>query len=589
MTARVKKLVIGGLVVAALAVGGSFAVQHFIRMGVAADVTRFTPADAEFVFWVPRLDETAESVFSFTRGIQEASRLRELFKAETGVDLGTAKGMREVGIDPEAGLVVFVRNQMVHLLLGVEDAAILSTALDAKFANLGYSAPKISALDEESQLHEVMEGSGKTYAAFGAQEGLMVIVYRQNGEDPSQAVRDVLAYSGASFFDSARFKSAEAELGSTGPLLFAAGETLKGAADAQIKVLDAFGIPPLVLGLIRPKLETYVSQIDFAAARLDVNSCAAAINATLKLSDEAKLAAPDWKASADLVAPKFGQFLPRDTVLMIRLGFDAAKLSGLVTTLTSSLANLGNIFGLGGDKFDPLAAVLAGQIHPDLVDRHLMTDVVNHISGHLSVAVLGLGKKAKLNHILKPKNAIAWLSRVKLAAALQLKDPQVFWDKWWAKREVLGKLGFELERLVHPEWHVLRLTRNCKRKQLKAGQKRPKTKPICERYGVILQGDTLIWTTGRGTLERIFDTMKGQTGNLAGLTREAAATAVLESGPLVVGGYFSFDGLLKAIANRNLPGGATRYLAQMYEFAFSFDSGGATNPAGVQSQLLLTR
>ena len=83
----------------------------------------------------------------------------------------------------------------------------------------------------------------------------------------------------------------------------------------------------------------------------------------------------------------------------------------------------------------------------------------------------------------------------------------------------------------------------------------------------------MLWlTTGAGTLERLLASASGESASLPGLTREVLARDVLGTSEQLMGAYFSFDGLLHAVQNRNLPGGATRYLAQMFELAVRIDS-----------------
>ncbi len=571
---------------------GYFGARHLQRMGVAADVTEFTPADADALLYIPRVDEFTESMVVFTRGIQEAARFRELLKPETGVELGDADGLRRVGVDPEAGLVVFSRAGMAHILFGVEDAETFVLALKAKFINLGHAPARQSAPDENGVVVYTIEGDdGADHAAFAAHDGLLVLVYRGLGQDPAAGVKAVLQGTGdkGGFFETPRFKEIQAKLGTDGPLFFAAGDGLARRPDGKPRLgfLDAMQLPAFVDTFVRGRISGYLSKVSYAAARVKVEPCAANLHATVQVEDGATLLPKEWIIPDSVTAPDFGKLLPRDTVFFTRVGVNtdgAAAMLKQVSKLGADLAQFGAILGMGGKGMDPIAGLLGKFVHEDLGDKHLTNDVLEHFTGHMAVGLVGVHRKAKAEDVMKVSDLKVWLGRtVQLVGAVQLKEPKAFFDKWWAEKDVLGKFGFEIERLKHPQWQVFRLQRGCTQKRAPKGSKAKK--PVCERYGVMLAGDLLVLTTGPSTLERVYDAMAGNAGSMHGLTREPLARSVMEHGPMLAGGYFSFDGLLKAVRNLNLPGGATRYLAQMYELAFTLDAAGGET----SSRLLLTR
>ncbi len=580
------------VVLAVIAAAGTYAWKQYRQRGVAADVTKFTPEDVEAVLWIPRVDQVTGDLLTFSRGIQEAARFRELLKPETGVDLGDPDGLRRVGVDPEAGLVVFTRGGMPHVLFGVEDAETFIEALKAKFVNMGQSPAAPSTPDARGVVvWSVPAQNEGTHAAFAAHEGLLVLVYRAGGSDPAAAVRAVLAHAGEGFFESERYREIEAELGAEGPLIWADGASFARLPDgkANIAFLDRVKLPPLLYGMLRSQFEAWLLGVSWAGARMSVNPCASQVQATVQGADGTQLFPPGWLLPADDIGPALGGVLPRDTVLFTRVGINIAgpaELLKQIANLTGGIGKLGDLFGLGGEKRDPVALLLSKTVHPTLTDRHVVRDVLDHLTGHVGIAFAGVHRRARAEEVLNLKDLRRWLGHtIQLVVTLELKEPKRLLTKWWPKRELLGEFGFDVDRLEHDEWTVLRLKRNCGPNVKPRIVKKKKVYPPCETYGAMVAGELLVLTTGEGTLERVYESMAGGAMSLEGLTREPLARGVLKQAPMTTGGYFSFDGLLKAVRNLNLPGGATRYLAQMYELAFTLDIDGGD----ATSRVLLTR
>ena len=571
--------------------------HYYKRLGVAADVTLHTPADVEAVLWIPRVDTFTSTMLTFSRGIQEAEKLREFLKPETGVDLGDPEGLRRVGVDPEAGLVVFSRGGLAHVLFGVEDAETFTEALLAKFLNLGFPPIRSTAPNADGVvIFEVpaQKGTG-IHAAFAAHDGLMVLVYRALGENPAAGVKAVLnGVGGAGFFESEHYKTIVAELGDEGPLVYVAGDAFardeKGLPAAGW--FDDLGLPGILNIFVGTRVKAYIQSIDYLAARLSVTTCAANLRANLAVRDGVTLLPDNWLLKDDVVAPDLGRVLPRDTVFMTRLAFNldgVREAMGQIAKLGSNLSELGAIVGLGGKGTDPVAGLLGQFVHKSLEDRHVVADGLDHLTGHVAVALVGVNKKASLSEVADFSHPGKLMGHtLQLVFAAQVKDAGKVWETWWPKREVLAEEGFTTQELLHPEWKGFKLERNCGPPPApKPGEKKKRqtVPPVCENYGVLLAGDVFLFTTGPGTLDRVTETMRGAASTLEGLSREPLAHEVLRHGPMLNGGYFSFDGLLKAVRNRNLPSGATRYLAQMYELAYRLKTRGGD----VNAHVLLTR
>jgi hypothetical protein len=317
-----RKRILAATLVVATAVGGYFAWKHYDRLRAGADVTRYVPANAQTLFWVPRLDQAAEALSRFTRGINEAARLREYLKAETGADLGSAEGLRQVGVDPEAGMAIYSQGPLIHLLFGVEDPLKLSRAIAAKFVNLGYPPPANAENEDTTQIRTVKDAEGRVYAAYAARDGLMAVVYSVSDADPTEGLKGVFDTSGDRFFDSETYKAAEKKVPGEGPLIFLEGAAIATQPDgkSRAEVLNALGLPGVVDAFVRPSVEDYLKRLRYVAARLDVSPCATSVNVVLDVEGDARLLPATWLLPDSSQSPDFGQMMPRDTVMMMRLG-----------------------------------------------------------------------------------------------------------------------------------------------------------------------------------------------------------------------------------------------------------------------------
>lgn len=591
---RGKKIALWATLLVAIVCVGVWIGLRLWRMGVAADVTKYTPADADIVLWVPELGQFTDAMVTFSRGVNQATRLRKLLESETGVDLGDEDGLRRVGVDPEAGMVVFIRDGMIHLLLGVEDAETFVAALRSKFVNLGYTSVTATEPNGEGVVTHVVgdKATESAYAAFAARDGLMVLVLRDQGADPRAGLKAVLGGVGqvGGFFDGAHFKAIEAELGKKGPLFYVNGDVFARDSEGKPRIgfLDQLKLPGLVDNIyVRPRFGDYFQRIEWLSARAEVGKCASSMNIALRVRDGVTLVPPSWLRPADESLPAVGSILPRETVLVARVAVNMAEITPILWALDKLLLGVRQtrkLFGSRAEDLPPLGAILGEFVHTDLADRHLVRDVAEHLTGHLAVAIVGIDRDAKLTDVIRPDDAEEWFSKVKVVLAAQLRDPDVFIEQLWKKKPVLKKLGFKAKQRDFARGRALRIERNCRPFRRPTTKKKQKV-PRCERYGLAVIDDMLLITSGRGTVDRLLEVMDGKAKDLSSQTKEPLAKKVLESGALLTGVYFSVDGLLKALRDRNLPAGAKGYLAQMYELAITLNPTGT----GASGRVLLTR
>jgi hypothetical protein len=470
---------------------------------------------------------------------------------------------------------------MLHLLLGVENADTVTEALSNKFNNLGFKLQEVSA-SSGPNIFKVLSSDGGVHAAYGAQGGLLVLVYRRRGNDPMAAVTAVhgAGDAGSGFFATADFKEVEGKLGKDGALFFARGSrlVLNAQGEPRLGWLNSLGLPDFVDAFVRVRVTDWLQKVKYGAARLSLNSCAASMSVMLQATDGVELLPGNWLLDDAVGGPDFGRMLPRDTVAMARFSVNVAPFIQFVKQMASlgaGVQKLGNLLGLGGKSVDPIAPILGNFIHPLLADRHLVKDVLAHLTGRFAVGVLGMDADAQFVDLLRFRsNPVGWLHTAELVAALELKDAKAFFAKWWAKRSIAASIGFAIAERRGQNWIGVTLERRCRGKG-----------KGCQRINLVLKGDVLLVLTGRSSLDRVAAVLDGKASDYRGLTREKEAIAVLEHAPMFAGAYFSFDGLLRALRNRNLPGGATRYLAQFYELAMTFDTAGPN----ARAKLLLTR
>jgi hypothetical protein len=559
------------------------------RLGASADVQSYVPADAQAILWIPQIGEFTTQLMSFTRGIQETSLLRDALKPETGVDLGDVEGMRRVGIDPEAGVALVWKEGLAYILLGVEDADALSAGLSAKFKNLGYTVQPPPE-DDAGGLYLVYESAGSEHAAFQSRNGLMALTYRVTGDSPSQALSGIFSVSQGSFFTTERYKRLRERVGDKG-LMFYLDTDMSDGPRSELSLRSASSIlPPLVGPLVIAHLKKWMAKVQFLAGSITLSSCEALAKLTaVTETSTAPLIPKEWVIQGDGSIPKMAAVLPRDTVLFTRLELNVTPVGALIRSLAGFTGGLRGLLG----KTDAVASLLGEYVHPDLADRHLIRDVVDQLSGQVGVALLGIDRRAPVNELIDFSFPQRWLNQAQLVFAVEVRDGAHFWDRWWSKRGLLSALGYSVLERTDIDSSVAdnlgAIERMCSRKERRTARRKSRTNktllPPCERYHVLRRGNMLWITTGAGTIERVLAAIRGDAAPLPGLTREPLATAVFESAHMSLGGYFSFDGLLKSIENRNLPGGATRYLAQMFEFVFRLD---VTGPHG-DLDLLLTR
>ena len=197
--------------------------------------------------------------------------------------------------------------------------------------------------------------------------------------------------------------------------------------------LDKLKLHSVVDAFVRARTGAWLSKVSYGAARITMSSCAASIRGTLTASDGAELLPIDWLHSADSTGPDFGKMLPRDTVAMTRLNISVAPIARMVdqvARLGAGMKQLGNILGLGGKGEDPIATLLGNMVHPQLADRHVVKDLLDHLSGRFSVAIVGLNQEAQFNDVLRIKShPIRWLNAVQLVAVVELNNTSGFWNK----------------------------------------------------------------------------------------------------------------------------------------------------------------
>ncbi len=549
-----------------------------MQLGIAADVKEFTPPDVDALLWLPRVDRTTENLIRFSRGVAETEALQTFLKPETGVDIADPDGLRKAGIDPEAGLVLFTRNGNLFLLFGVEDEEKFTEALVAKFQNSGHH--NVTPSETNSHIYRVPDPKDESnnVAAFGAHNGLMALVYRRAGKDPLQVIDEVLKPLGdKSFFETKRYTDIVQQVGKEGPLIYADGRTFAKNADGNPRSqwIQRIQMPSMVRTVITERINRYLSNISYLAARVGLDDCTAAVRSVVKVENKTSLIPPSWLLNTQSPPPKFGELLPRDTVFMARTAIRMERISDIALQLGRMGSGISGVLGLGKPSEDPVQKFLGDHVHRDLADRHIVKDITGHMTGHVALGIVGLDPRVTIRKlsrtIQEPSTALQAFHAVLL---VEMHHPKKFIDTWWPKRSILERHGFKITRTEEADSVLIKIRRGCKTNRSK-----------CEEYGFLAAGNVVFFTSGRDTVNRLQDVLALKSSNLNTRTREPLAKKVLEDQHMLTGAYLSFDGLLKAVQKRNVPGGIKRYLSQFFEVALSLD----LNDNGVNGQLLLTR
>ncbi|MEC8022555.1 MAG: hypothetical protein VX223_01385 [Myxococcota bacterium] len=563
--------------------------QYVTRPTASTDVSAYVPADAESILWVPILHEFTSQLMLFSRGIQEIALFRDLLKAETGVVIVDSESIRDIGVDPEAGLALVWRSGHLHLLIGVQNEARLSSAIISKFENLGYRVQSPPP-DGQGALYSAYGASDELRAAFDIRDGLMVLVYAADGTNPVDAITSIYERGSQTFFQTDRYQDVVSKVGESGVLLYSATTQDNATLARLTQLTQSEAIPSILRPWIRPAIDAWLRSVEYVAGSIRIGSCETQSKVVVVSQSEGVSLIPRaWRMSSDLPIPDMASILPRDTVLFTRQELRLKPLENLLRKLAGLTGGIRGLLGAG----DPTAEVLGKYVHPELNDRHVVKDVFSHLTGHLSVAFLGIDRRAPVAELIDLSVPQRWLNQVQLVLGLQVRDGSKFWARWWPKRTILETLGYAITSIPGIPSSVadaaVTIRRMCTtRDRARTTRRQPRrtgTRIPCETYGILRRGDLIWMTTGAETLERLLTTAKGDTAPMPGLTREPLAKSVLGSSSMFFGGYFSFDGLLKAVENRNLPGGATRYLAQMFEMAFLLDTDGND----LRYEFLLTR
>ena len=569
-------------------------VRYLQRQRASVDVRAFIPAVIEGLIFIPKVDEFTEQLIHFIRGIEEVSLVSELLKNETGVQLRDSESLRAVGIDPEAGLGLFWAQDCLYLLLGVEEPESLLSALSSKFNNLGFDV-EMSTSSDSTPEYRVLGPEKRLVATYRVEESLLTVVYSDAELAPETAFNLVSSPAGQAFFDTEEGIALQKEHTASKAMFYL---RIQDNSVHPWMVLPST-VPASIRGWLQSFVDAMRAGVQSVTGALHLGSCEAGLQIVLTAAQDAgPLVATGWKLESApstqsnvSTAVGLADLLPRDTVLFTRFEVNLRPVGELLRSFVSLTGGLQALMG-GGDA---VAGFLGKYVHPELSDRHVLNDLLYAADGHLGVSLLGIDDRAQVHQLIDVSDPIRWLTQVHLALSVTLRDGPSFFATWWEKRQILEGLGYTLSKPASSPSGtadtVALIQRGCNSPLSKAPHIRRKTQKKgkdglpCEEYGVLLRGNTLLLTSGRGSLSRLLATASGEAAALPTLTRETLAKEVFGAAPLLWGGYFSFDGLLRAVENRNLPGGATRYLAQLFELAVRLRS----VESNIHLELLLTR
>jgi len=238
-------------------------------------------------------------------------------------------------------------------------------------------------------------------------------------------------------------------------------------------------------------------------------------------------------------------------------------------------SGLSEVLSLGKPTADPVQAFLRDHVHRDLADRHIVKDITGHMTGHLALGIVGLDARVTIKKLTQTlRKPMAALQTFHAVLLVEMHHPKKFIETWWPKKSILERHGYKVSRTEEADSVLVKIKRGCKT-----------NRSSCEEYGFLAAGNVVFFTSGRDTVDKLQEVLALKSSNLRTRTREPLAEQVLEDTHMLTGAYLSFDGLLKAVQKRNIPGGLKRYLSQFFEVALSLD----LNDHGIHGQVLLTR
>lgn len=520
-----------------------------------ADVAALVPADAAAAVLLPPLESLRPPLLAFADGMEGAQGVFDWLAQRYGVDLQAEDGLPAIGVDPRAGAALFWHEGFVVVALGVRDAEAFQAFVAGQLPLFGYGAaqPLAGAAPLETVWTARDRGpNGVPPVAWAVHEGRAVLALPWGAPtpagagadeaggpapaDPTEPVRVLLTRGpAAALVSDARFTAltgAPAGQAGAAPAGDGPGATIRAWLDVERTLLPPAAVQQLLSplgfaqGLVRPVVDGWSG----AGLTLTVAPQRLSLVARVGRRPDAAPLPLDWVQSAG-AAPGYGTLLPSSTGLLLRLRFNAAKLTELPAFLRRMV--------LAGNPFSTW--------HPFAGGLDLGGDLLPHLTGDLALAVLGLADAATLASLdAAAQNPVRFVRELDLALLARVRDPEAFAARIAAHVESVRASGAQAEALpfqpgngAGAEGPPLRAW------QLSGGNLR--------FLGVALLDDVAVLTVGRDALERVLRAARDDAPALAARARTALDQAVVGPSEALVGAHLSFDRIARELECKGFP------------------------------------
>ncbi|MEZ4265822.1 MAG: hypothetical protein R3F39_05550 [Myxococcota bacterium] len=478
--------------------------------GQGGDALSVVPADSRAVVVFERIEPLRQRLVAFLAGVEGASGLVELVDARFGVDLSTADGLRQVGLDPDGGLVFFEREGAVALAASVVSATRFAD-LVANRAEKAAGA-SVRRVEDAAGLAGIADGPPAGVAkdagpawrlAFGAaRDGIGLVVITDGESDTESAWRAIAAGSG--------------DFAVSAPAATAKGALADGAgAYAVVR-----GAPPIPdgLGTAGAFVKPVLSKLSLWTGALTLTDDRLSLRVHGAWEGEGELPA-GWLVAPDSPLP-LADIFPKALTAFARVRFDAGRVRGLPGFLRNAV----------------IPSVFPGAVGARLPTPPELLDLA---TGELAVAVLGLDPDTSVEQMVQAaRRPETFLQQLHSAAGLRVRDPAAAKALLDRAAEGLREDGFAVDPIARAGF---------------AGYGVRRDKPAREVWSLLLKGDALVMLSGEGEAERFLDVADGRGVNVATAAAETLGPQLLAADGPSVGLLTTFPRVTRELADKGLP------------------------------------
>lgn len=498
------------------------------------DVEPYLPEDASGAILFSPPGALQPPISAFLAGIEGEGGLFDWMAGKYGVDITSEDGLRASGIDPALGVALVRRNGVSLLLGGASDQDAFTRLVYARLSALGYPAPVERTGDPPVLEVTGDPAAGRPHVAFGWKHTLAILATGDEAAPLVDAVRAIAARNTGGLTTTDGWRSMAEALPAHGPGAMAYYDLHALEGDDRPLVALLRGLGPTV----GAALEKGVASSRDLGFRFSVADDRISLDALLR-ADEAAIPT-EWLEAGP--PPSFGAMLPRETTALLRLRANVAMIQDLPAFLREMILPPG----------------ILGRIHPLLAQVDPDRDLLAHLTGHVAVALIGLGEESILGKLLVARNLPQVTSQIQAALLFQVRDPAAFLASWAAHTEAPTRAGFTVIEApgIHGGPPVTRLSH-------------PKTG---EEYALLVSGDVVALLCGKEAYVDVRDVLEGRATALRERAESPLAKAVTgavgaeaDAARLTAGLFFTFNRLTRQLGEKGAPPFYLRVINSIFE------------------------